>query len=422
MRILFVVPYTPNLVRVRPYNLIRHLSIRGHEVTLLTQYSNAAEQADAAAMQLHCRRVIALPLPRWRSLWNCLVTLPGDAPLQSAYCWQPALAQQLSELVAQRNGQAPFDVIHVEHLRGARYGLYVRQKWANSPPVVWDSVDCISLLFRRAAAHSKRPLSRWVARFELGRTERFEGRLAQQFDHVLLTSQADRQALLALLPPLRPAAAISVLGNGVDVTYFRPAAEITREPATIVVSGKMSYHANVTMTLFLALQIMPLVWANRPDVKLLILGKDPTREIRALSQNPAITVTGTVSDIRPYLQRATIAALPVTYGAGVQNKVLEAMACATPVVVTPQAVAALSAVPGRDLLVAASTGEGQPAQELAQTILSLLADPVRQQALGAAGRAYVETYHDWNHIAAQLEGIYYAIVDPKCGSNRQATL
>jgi glycosyltransferase involved in cell wall biosynthesis len=197
-----------------------------------------------------------------------------------------------------------------------------------------------------------------------------------------------------------------VLGNGVDVEYFRPAEDNARKPATIVVSGKMSYHANVTMALFLVREIMPIVWARRPDAKITIVGKDPAPEVRALAQHPAITVTGTVDDLRPYVQHATMAAVPVTYGAGIQNKVLEAMACATPVIATPQAVVALAAVPEQDLLVAPD------ANGVAQAILTLLADPAKQRAIGAAGRTYVETHHNWRNIAAQLEEIYHGIVNP----------
>jgi glycosyltransferase involved in cell wall biosynthesis len=166
----------------------------------------------------------------------------------------------------------------------------------------------------------------------------------------------------------------------------------------------MSYHANVTMALFVAEEVMPRVWERRPDAKLVIVGKNPTREIVSLAQNPAITVTGTVPDIRPYLQRATLAAAPIAYGAGIQNKILEAMACGTPVVTTPQAVAALSVIPGRDLLVAADS------KGLAEGILCFLDNPDRQRAIGESGRLYVELNHDWDNIAAQLEEIYNGII------------
>jgi glycosyltransferase involved in cell wall biosynthesis len=380
-------------------------------VTVLTQYSSETEQSEARALESYCHRVIALPLPRWRSLVNCLAALPTQDPIQAAYCWQERTAHALHDLVQNGDGRPAFDVIHIEHLRGARYGRELRRLATDDdslPPVVWDSVDCISLLFRRTATSSKRALNRWVAWFELGRTERFEARSARWFDHVVLTSPVDRDAFHRLavssgdaLPP----ELISVLGNGVDIDYFHPSS-VTREPATVVVSGKMSYHANITMAMFVAQEIMPRIWQHRPDVRLEIVGKDPVRAISDLARNPAITVTGTIPDIRPYLQKATLAVVPILYGAGIQNKVLEAMACATPVVTTPQALGAISAVPGRDLII------GKDADDLAQEILALIADPARQRSVGEAGRLFVETYHDWKSIAAQLEGIYSDIIIP----------
>jgi glycosyltransferase involved in cell wall biosynthesis len=327
MKILFIVPYTPNLIRVRPYNLLRYLSKRGHQVTLLTLYQNEAERVDAQALEAYCHQVIALSLPRWRSLWNCLRTIPTRKPLQAAYCWQPALSQQLAEIVRGKNGRSPFDIIHIEHLRGVGYGLYLQGRHNGSqthPPIVWDSVDCISHLFRQAAAGSQSQFGRWMTRLELGRTERFERQLLPKFSQVLVTSPLDKQAFLSLSANGRRADSISILPNGVDLTYFQPDNKVQRDKSTVVVSGIMSYHANITMSLHLVQNIMPHVWAKKSDVKLWIVGKDPAREIQALSQHPNVTVTGTVADIRPHLQRATAAVAPVTYGAGIQNKVLEA--------------------------------------------------------------------------------------------------
>ena len=407
MRILFVVPYTPNLVRVRPFNLIRYLTENGHQVVVLTLISNPEEQVDAAALAEQSQQVISLPLSRWRSLWNCLIALPTNKPLQSVYCWQPELAGQLTRLAHGYDGQLPFDVIHVEHLRGARYGLHINKlpEVGNSPPpIVWDSVDCISELFRQASAQSQSAFGRWVTRLELGRTERYESWLLGQFSHVLVTSPVDKQALTNLEPSVEKRAPITVLPNGVDLDYFKPDPSVNREPATLVVSGKMSYHANVTMVLHLAQNIMPRVWEKQQNVKLLIVGKDPPSDIQQLAQHPSISVTGTVADLRPYLRRATIAVAPITYGAGIQNKVLEAMACATPVIVTPQATQALAAVPEKDLLVAGD------AQAFADQILNLLEDPERQRILGENGRVYIESHHHWGTITRRLEEVYKSII------------
>ncbi len=396
MDILFIVPYMPNLIRTRPYNLIRHLSERGHRVTLQTLWVNEQEKEQLEHLRQICHDVSALPMSTRQSLWNSLQAVPSRQPLQSVYSWNP-------ELVSHLNGSSPYDVVHVEHLRGARYGVYLKQH--TNLPVVWDSVDCISHLFRQAAAQSKSMLGRMRSRFELGRSAWYEGWLMDKFDHVLVTSPIDKQALLDLVPDDVAASPVSVLANGVDTINFYPDPAVTRDPETVVISGKMSYHANITMVLHLVNEIMPLVWAARPSVKLIIVGKDPVHEITALTDNPNIVVTGMVDAVTPYLQQATIAVAPITYGAGVQNKVLEAMACATPVITTPRAVSALQAVPGEDVLVADN------AADFASAVLDVLDDPEKQEMLGRNGRRYVETTHQWSAIAAQLETIYQETVN-----------
>jgi glycosyltransferase involved in cell wall biosynthesis len=406
MRILFVVPYVPNLIRVRPFNFIRFLAERGNEVVVFTLWSDEQERASLDQIRQYTSEVLALRLPRWRSTMNSLLAVPTRRPLQSVYCWQPELAHELDRCILHtlEDGVREFQAIHVEHLRGANYGLHIKStlsKYSNtSVPVVWDSVDSISLLFRQAATSSKSLFSRLITRFELGRTERYESRLIRQFERVLVTSPKDQSALLSLPYPEKQPAQVSVLPNGVDLDYFKPGDERQRDSATIILSGKMSYHANVTMVMHFAQQIMPLVWASRPDARLMVVGKDPTAEIKALDSNPNIQVTGTVEHLPPYLQRATIAAAPVPYGVGIQNKVLEAMACATPVITMPQAVSALDVEVGRDVLVA------QDPESFARVILELLGDAQRRQRIGAAGRSFVERAHDWRGIAARLEAIY----------------
>jgi glycosyltransferase involved in cell wall biosynthesis len=363
------------------------------------------ERGDVEALRAFCDDVQAVQLPKWRSWWNCALTAPTAAPLQSAYCWQPEL---LARILAAADSA---DVIHVEHLRGARYGLAIKAELARrgrSTPVIWDSVDSISLLFRQAAAQSRSGFGRWITRFELARTERYEGWLLGQFGQVVVTSDSDRKALLELANGRASQASIRVIPNGVNTDYFRPNPAVERQPATLVFSGKMSYHANVTAALHLINDIMPHVWAERPDTQVVIAGKDPTPHLRSLAERHAqrVMVTGTVPDIRPYLWGATVAVAPIVYGAGIQNKVLEAMACATPVIATPRAVGALGAQQGQEVLVA------QQPEAFAQTVLEVLADPSSQRQIGAAGLRYVETRHTWDQAAAQLENMYhdYAVV------------
>jgi glycosyltransferase involved in cell wall biosynthesis len=328
-------------------------------------------------------------------------------PLQAWYAWSPELARQIRSLAAGKNGKAPFDVVHVEHLRGVRYGLELTREGERQSersgdriPVVWDSVDCISHLFRQSAGRSKSLVHRFITQLELGRTEKYEGGMITRFHRVMVTSQQDKDALISLSPTPGNSERVVVIPNGVDLDYFSPDPEVQRKPDDIVISGKMSYHANITMVLSFVESIWPLIVEKRPGVRLWVVGKDPSKEIQALSRHENINVTGTVSDMRPYLRAAAVSVAPLVYGAGIQNKVLESMACGTPVVAAPGAIAALQAEPGKHLLTAHN------ANEFAEQTIRLLTDEAERTSIGAAGRDYVMRNHHWDRITEKLEEVY----------------
>lgn len=427
MKILYIVPYAPSQIRVRPYQLIRALHALGHSVTVAALWSNAEEKADLDRLAGEGLKVIAHYLSASRRLQNSLRAAFSDAPLQMAFCWQPEFAAAVRKLV-QTSG---FDVVHVEHLRGARYGLDVQSvqlATSDSPvPIVWDSVDCITLLFQQAMKFSRSLKGRALAGLDLARTRRYEGRLVNAFDRVLVASAIDKVQIQQLAFQVKDGGTglmgaadsndkVVVLKNGVDLAYFRPDAS-PREPEQLVFSGKMSYHANVTAAIHLVKDVMPRVWAQRPNAQVWIVGKEPPSEIRTLATTTenallgqraaagAVVVTGTVPDIRPYLNRATVAVAPVVYGAGIQNKVLEAMACGTPVIASPQATAALRTRRNEEVVVA------DDAETFAHSILQVLDKPNWQRELSLAGRAYVERNHSWATIAVQLHSVYCATIE-----------
>jgi polysaccharide biosynthesis protein PslH len=397
MNILMIVPYVPDLVRVRPYQLLRGLAARGNQVTLLTIASTPEESQAAQSLTSERVRVRCFILSKTRSYLNCVSILPSAQPLQAAYCWHPELARQAQ--TEWKSGK--YDAIHVEHLRGVRYALdLIRHGGPQAVPLLWDSVDSISHLFRQAVAYDANPLVRILRSVELARTMRYEALMCSALNYITVTSPVDLRAFEELdrRTPLR--ARLRVLPNGTDLAYFNLNPALERQPASLVVSGKMSYHANIRMTLYLAEKILPRVWRERPETRLSIVGKDPPESIRTLACDERIEVTGTVADIRPYLHRASLAVAPVQYGAGIQNKVLEAMACGTPVVCSSQAVSALQAQNGRDLFVA------DDPDDFARHILSLLNSLDLRERTGRLGREYVVKNHNWDTIAAQLEGYY----------------
>jgi glycosyltransferase involved in cell wall biosynthesis len=223
---------------------------------------------------------------------------------------------------------------------------------------------------------------------------------------VLVTSATDKTALLDIVPQGADAAPITVLSNGVDQDYFRVNPEVKRDPDTLVFSGKMSYHANVSMVMYLLTEIMPRLWAKRPSVRLVVVGKDPPASIRKLADSSRVVVTGTVDDIRPYLWKATGAVVPLVYGAGVQNKILEAMSTGTPVITNSKVLASLSVTPRKELLVADS------ADEFAHSALQLIEDAALQKSVGGAGLAYVQRHHSWKESARKMVEIYESMPTP----------
>lgn len=404
MHVLFICPYTPTLIRTRPYNLIHSLIESGHRVTLATLTENASEQRALDELSKRGVRVMAERLTKPQVVQNLVRAVTTGKPLQAYYSWQPNLARRI--LATVQNQSSPVDVVHVEHLRGAQYGTYLKSQPGHQVPVVWDSVDCISFLFEQAARVSRNPFGRMVTRVELPRTRRHEAWLLEQFARVLVTSSKDRQAFVELaerfgIKHITANQHITVLSNGVDLDYFTPL-NLTREPRTLVLTGKMSYHANATAALYLVNDVMPLVWAQSPDVRVQIVGQKPPSAVRSLAEREPtrVMVTGGVPDLRPYLAQATVAVAPIMYGAGIQNKVLEAMAMETPVVTTEVSVAALNVRRGEEVLV------GDSPASLAREILRLMDDPALREQVARQGRRYVEQNHDWKKITQQLIGIY----------------
>ncbi|QBD82023.1 glycosyltransferase [Ktedonosporobacter rubrisoli] len=395
MRILFVTPHPPSRIRVRGYGFLTYLQ-RQHEVTIITQCISERERADVEILRQKGYKVVPVEEDKKQKILRTGMALFSRVPLQVAYAQSERFAQAIQQLCAEET----FDVVHVEHLRG----IASLQEISRLPPIVWDAVDCISLLFEHTMKSGSSLPIRAMAAVDCKRTQHYEARLLSRFKHLVITSERDREALLELYRAYQqrgsePEPNISVVPNGVDLEYFYPQQEKRRQ-GNLVFLGKMSYHANIAAVLYLYQQIMPLIWQQRPKTTLTIVGSNPPRSIRRLSHDARVEITGYVDDIRPYMGRAEIMVSPMVYSVGIQNKVLEAMALGTPVVAAARVAAALHAQPEQDLLVA------QSAQEFAEKTIHLMDNTELRASLSQHGRQYVEQTHDWAAIADHLVDVY----------------
>jgi len=399
MRILFVTPHPPSRIRVRSYGFLTQLK-RAHDVTLVTQCVSEKEWADVERLRDQGFEVVAVQESRRQAIARTGLALLGSQPLQVAYAHSERLAQTVLRLCRER----VFDIIHVEHLRGIASLDTIDLPY----PLVWDAVDCISLLFKHTMTAGPSLSVRSIARIEQKRTGAYESGILKRLSYVAVTSEHDRDAMVVL--KRRGASSttgsyelsdrgISVVPNGVDLEYFHPT-QVECRRYNVVFSGKMSYHANIATALYLRARVMPLIWQEQPDATLTIVGSSPPKAVQRMAEDPRVEVTGFVEDLRPYIQRAHVMLSPMVYSVGIQNKALEAMALGTPVVIAKQAADALSAQHGRDLFVA------ETPREFANFALRLMHDEQLYASMSRSGRAYVEQQHDWRMLTDSLSRLY----------------
>jgi sugar transferase (PEP-CTERM/EpsH1 system associated) len=269
------------------------------------------------------------------------------------------------------------------------------------PLRILDMVDVDSEKWRAYAASESGP-KRLVWAREARTLLAFERRAAARFDRTLLVSAQEAQTFARLAPEV--ASQIDWVENGVDVARFDPACDwpdpFAGSSPAIVFTGTMGYRPNVEAVSFFATEVMPRLASLSPAPHFHIVGADPSPAVRALAGLPRVHVTGSVPDMRPWLAHAAMAVAPLRIARGIQNKVLEAMAMARPVIASPEAHEGVRAVAGRDLLVA-DGGEAT-----ASAVRQVLAG--RTPGLGAAARAAVLANHDWKATLARLDDIVLA--------------
>jgi len=264
---------------------------------------------------------------------------------------------------------------------------------------VMDFGDVDSAKFAQYAEDGAGPM-RWVNRREGEKLFAFERATAARADLCLFVSEAEA----SLFRAMTGLANIKALSNGIDVDHFDPAVDVARPSVAetgqgplLLFTGQMDYAPNIQAVAWFAREVLPHVSGAR----FVIAGRNPPPAVRALAGD-RVTVTGAVADMRAWLAAADIVVAPLKLARGIQNKVLEAMAMAKPVVASPAAFEGIEAIPGRDLLVA------DDAKSTAEAINGLLAAPDRAAAMGAAARKQMDQSYRWEARLAPLA----RMVDP----------
>jgi polysaccharide biosynthesis protein PslH len=389
MNILYLVPHVPNPTKARSHFQIRGLLEAGHNVTVVTLERSVRDTEYIDRLRQTGCEVVSAQLTNRQALQNSVSAIFHRLPLQARFLWSTTLKREIEQHLSEHSP----DIIHVEHLRMAQYGLRLTSNW----PVIWDAVDHLTSLYEQTSTRSPSALWRLIARYEAPQLKRYESRLIRHFPVTLVISPHD-QRLFQLDNPYSERVRIAPLGLPLSNTDLRP----ERASSTLIITGALNYQPNVVSVRWFIREIFPLILCQRPDVKLQLVGANPGPTIRALS-SPQIEVTGFVPSVLDYLRQSTIALAPIVYGSGTQIKVIEAFMSETPLIATSTALRGLTVTDKEHVLVADN------AVEFANAIIQLLADSGLRDQIAASGRHYVEQYHDLTKTTEQLVHIYQAV-------------
>ena len=386
MNILFVChrwPFPPKRGgKIRPFNMIQHLTRHGHRVTVASLARTRQEAADGEGLCEHSAEQICEVIGAPAAHARMIARLPTLEPSSFGYFYSGALARRIRARLAR--GDIEMVIAHCSS--AAQYVVAV-----SGVPKLLDFGDMDSQKWREYSQHRPFPLSAgyW---WEAVRLERREKDFARRFDLCTCTTAAER----ATLESFGSGCATAWFPNGVDSSYFSPQT-VNFDATTICFVGRMDYFPNQQGVLWFCREVLPLLRESVPALRLRVVGAEPSPEIVALGRDPSIEVTGSVPDVRPYVRDCALSIAPLAIARGTQNKILESMAMGVPVVSSRIAAVGVDAVPGRDLLVADSAADYRDA------VIGVLREPARRRQLAEAGRARVLSHHDWATSMRRLE-------------------
>ena len=378
MEILFLahrVPFPPDRGdKIRSFHVLRHLAARArvHLVAFADDPRDLTPPPEFRALLGDCV-VVERSKPRWRV---GIEALASGRPLSLTAFDDARVHAAVARIVHER----AIDRIYAFSGQMAQY-------LPDGVPAVMDFVDADSAKFA-AFANDASAVSRWMYRREARLLGRYERSVTARVEASLFVSAEEA----ALVPGAR------ALENGIDTGFFDPAARfvpVVGQGRLIVFTGQMNYKPNVDAVISFARDVLPCIRAEHPDVRFAIVGRAPVGQVRALADE-AVIVTGEVPDVRGWLAAAAVVVAPLGLARGIQNKVLEAMAMARPVVASP------AAAEGIDHAGTIRVADGTA---MSGAVSTLLGDEDDARALGQAARARVRARYAWDACLAPLDAM-----------------
>ena len=391
MKILYLahrIPYPPNKGdKIRSFHEIRYFG-RRHEVHLLAFCDQPGDGAYATKLSEYCRRVTLVPLSHWPQRFRAATAMLLGKPWTLGYFANPAMRNALDRELLEDS----FDLVFAYSSSMAPYIAPL-----GGLPRILDFVDSDASKWRQYARMGSVP-SKWLYDFEWRKLNKYEAETISHLDSSIFVSPREARHLAKIVD----AGKLCFIQNGVDLGYFSavPRAGSSR---SIIFTGAMDYFPNIEAVNFFAREVLPIVHAAIPDTQFLIVGSNPSRQVRMLADLPGVIVTGTVKDVRPYLSEAGVSVVPVKVSQGIQNKILEALASGLPVVATRAALGGMAST--RDLPVA----EADDAPAFAEHVIKFLKNPLTNGQIETC-RRMLKLNYDWDTNLSAFERLFERLV------------
>jgi glycosyltransferase involved in cell wall biosynthesis len=362
-----------------------------HDVTLLT-YATSADEENVAELARQGLRVETVRQEAPSTIERRgaqLRSLLGRTPYEPHRTYSREMQQAIDRLFARE----AFDVVQLEST------LVWPFRFPDGTPLVLDEHNVDYETYARMREGTRSPLRKAFYLVEEGRVRRYEQDAWRRSSGLVLTSAREEE----MAREVAPHTATAVVPNGVDTEYFTPDASGI-EPRTIVFNGVLDYRPNLDAALFLADEVLPRVHETHPDARVVVVGRGGPDELQQV-RKPNVDATGEVPDVRPYLARAEVVAVPILAGSGTRFKVVEGLAMSKPMVSTAVGCEGIGVEDGRHLLIADTS------EELASAIVRLFDDAALARSLGQAGREYVEREYSWARAGERLQALYDVVLE-----------
>ena len=391
-------PYPPNKGdKVRSYHLLKHLA-RQHRVFLGTFIDDPEDEVHVSTVRTLCADLHVSRLSPKRARVSSLNALFSGDPLTLRYYRSRALSDWVEKIC--HTNQIDAAVIF-----SSAMGQYLAE--FQPFPVLVDFVDVDSAKWTQYAPRHRWPMSSLYRR-EGRLLLAYERHMAARSTRSFFVTENEADLFCQQAPECR--AQVEAMGNGVNADFFSPDDTLPSPykagELPLVFTGAMDYLPNVDAVTWFCTAVLPAILQRWPNTRFHIVGRNPTSQVLSLASEN-VNVTGTVADVRPYLQHATAVVAPLRIARGIQNKILEAMAMAKPVIASTECAVAVDAENGTELLHAENQAEYLSA------LARVLDNPDTTLSIGQAARQRVLERYSWDAQLAAIDRHLHLLQPPQ---------